>query len=65
MIEVFELRPNQEIIPDLKKIERERSDIDIRCHEIRREIDELEREDANLANRRNELTEELNAFFNR
>ena len=59
------MNPDRRIIPDLKKIERERSDIDIRRHEIRRETDKLKREDANLANRRNELTEELSAFFNR
>lgn len=59
------MNPNQETITYLKKIERERSDIDIRHHEIRREIDELEREDTDLANRRNELTEELSAFLNR
>ena len=59
------MSPNREIIPDLKKIERERSDINIRHNEIRREIDKLKREDINLANRRNELTEELSAFFNK
>ena len=62
---MFELNPNQEIIPDFKKIEQERSNIDIRRHEIRCEIDKLEREDANLANRRNKLIEELSVFFNR
>ena len=59
------MNPNRKTITYLKKIERERSDIDIRRHEIRRETDKLKREDANLANRRNELTEVLNAFFNR
>lgn len=64
-MEVFELNPNQEIISYIKKIERERSDIDTRRYEIHHEIDKLEREDTNLVNRRNELIEELSALFKR
>ena len=49
------MNPNQEIAIYLKKFEQEQFDIDDRRHEIGSEINELEREDAKLADRFNEL----------
>ena len=52
---MFDLSPNREITTYLKKFEQEQFDINNRRYEIRREIDELEREDANLVDRFNKL----------
>lgn len=49
------MSPNQEITTYLKKFEQEQSHIENRRYEMRREIDELEHEDANLVDRFNKL----------
>ena len=49
------MNPNQEITIYLEKFEQEQFDIENRRYEIRHEIDELEREDAKLADRFNDL----------
>ena len=49
------MSPNREITIHLMKFEQEQFYIENRRYEIRREIDELEREDDYLANRFNEL----------
>ena len=51
----FKLSPNREITIYLRKFEQEQLDIDNRRWEIRREINRLEREDANLVDRFNKL----------
>ena len=54
------MNPNQEIAIYLKKFEQEQFDIDDRRYEIRREINELEREDANLTEYFNQLESIIN-----
>ena len=54
------MNPNQEIAIYLKKFEQEQFDIDDRRYEIRREINELEREDANLTEHFNQLESIIN-----
>ncbi len=49
------MNPNREVTIYLKKFEQEQFDIDDRRCELRCEIDELEREDANLVDRFNKL----------
>ena len=49
------MNPNQEITIYLEKFEQEQFDIESRRYEIGSEINELEREDAKLADRFNEL----------
>ena len=49
------MNPNQEITIYLEKFEQEQFDINNQRYEIRRKIDELEREDTNLVDRFNKL----------